>query len=99
MARVAGGDAGELAMDARAGAARADPGRSLAAWPGPAPAGADCRRPCPARTEGLRSWPMTSWVRGGTSSAPEWQVADRRDGHVGPGGHRLGGARLHRVRR
>src|SRR5712692_12032026 len=33
------------------------------------------------------------------SSAPEWQVADHGDGPVGPGGRRLGGARLHRVRR
>src|SRR5260370_41730879 len=64
MARVAGGDAGELAVDARAGAARADPGRSPAARPGPAPAGADCRRPRPARTERLRSWPMTSRAEG-----------------------------------
>src|SRR6266480_7172720 len=40
MARVAGGDAGELAVDARAGAARADPGRSLAARPDSVPAGA-----------------------------------------------------------
>src|SRR5260370_33902128 len=66
MARVAGGDAGELAVDARAGAARPDPGRNLAALPGPAPAGADCR-PRPARTKRLRSVAVTNWARGGMS--------------------------------
>ena len=60
MATVAGGDAGELAVDARAGAARADPGRSLAARPDSVSADADCRHRRPARTERLRSWPMTS---------------------------------------
>jgi hypothetical protein len=30
---------------------------------------------------------VTSRARGGTSSAPDWQVEHRGDGHVGPGGY------------
>src|SRR6266700_1906270 len=84
MARVASGDAGELAVDARSGAARAG---QAGAWQRGQPPYLPARIAAagPARTERLRSWPMTSWARGGMSSAPEWQVVDHGDGPVGPG--------------
>src|SRR6266567_6805837 len=91
MASVAAGGAGELAVDARAGAARADPGRSLAGRPDSVPADADCRRPRPARTERLRSWPMpllrtvaADLVEMlGESAIPAWREFTAAP-HVGP---------------